>query len=313
MKNGTPKDTDRIKAILKRVRRLEITTRHQASAVFSGHYRSVFRGRGIEFSEVRDYQYGDSVRFIDWNVTARMNRPYIKQFVEERELTILLCIDVTPAMYFGSQPSGEPEAPGFERRFKIDLATEMAATLAVSAAMNNDKVGLLLFDHAVRKYLPAKKGRETTMRILREIINHVPQTGRCNMPAVFNHLLHTQKKRAIVVIISDFSGLGDMPQLNLLRRKHDVIPIVVGDKREFELPAAGWLKVFDPARNRNFSINTSSRRVREQYARVARQERDQVLSLFKKRGIDFIEIFTHDQYMTALLRFFKKREKRFAL
>lgn len=301
-------EVKRIKELLKRVRRIEIKTRHKASEMLSGHYRSVFKGRGIEFSEVRDYVFGDSIKQIEWNVTARMAKPFIKQFVEERELNILLAVDVSSSMYFSSYPS-DPNEAYRSRNFKIDIASEIIATLSVSANMNNDKIGLILYSDEIRKYIPQKKSRDQPMRIIRELIYHRPKKGISDMRHALRYIMNTQKKRGVLFIISDFDSIDDYRELSIANKKFDIIPIVIKDRRELELKDFGFISGFDPETGEEFILNTKSKKVRDSYNKIAKEKEERRRQIFKKNGIDFIEIFSEEDYVPKLLRFFKKREK----
>ncbi len=301
-------DIERIKEILKKVRRIEIKTRHKAGEMLSGHYRSVFKGRGIEFSEVRDYVFGDSIKQIEWNVTARMGKPFIKQFVEERELNILLAVDVSPSMYFGSFPSREEEGKPSSRMFKIDAASEIVATLSVSASINNDKIGLVLYDDSIRKYIPQKKSRDQSMRIIREIIGYKPESSVADLRSLLRYILSVQKKRGVLFIISDFEPLDNYKEFISARKRFDIIPVIIKDRRENELPDAGFINIFDPETQKDMVIDTSSRKVRDAYRRSAEERTQKKRTIFRQNGIDFIEIFTDIDYAPSLIRFFKKRE-----
>ncbi len=306
-------DTERIKEILRKVRRIDITTRHKAGEMLSGHYRSVFKGRGIEFSEVRDYVFGDSIKQIEWNVTARMGKPYIKQFVEERELNIILALDVSPSMYFGSFPVSTGDGETASRHFKIDTASEIIATLSVSASMNNDKIGLILYDNAIRKYIPQKKTRDQSMRIIREVMGYRPVSAVADLQNTLRYIMSVQKKRGVLFVISDFEPLDDYKEIPTAKRRFDLVPVIIIDRRETELGNHGFLNIYDPESGEDLVIDSSSRRVRNAYRKVAEEKISRKRMVFKKNGIDFIEIYTHTDYIPGLVRFFRMREHRFSL
>lgn len=301
-------EVSRIKDILKKVRKIEITTRKQAQEMLSGHYRSVFKGRGIEFSEVRDYIFGDSIKQIEWNVTARMAKPFVKQFVEERELNIILAVDVSPSMYYSSFP--EALSPLFPlRNMKIDIACEISAAIAVSAGMNNDKVGLVMFNDSIQKYIPQKKNKDQPMRIIRELVGHRPAASIADIRGVLRYIMNTQKKRGVLFILSDFDNIEDCKEFSIARKKFDIIPISINDDKEFELPDLGFIEIFDPETQERPLLDTGNKKVREAYRRAALEKRNMRDRIFKKNGIDHIEILTRTDYMPVLMRFFRKREK----
>lgn len=301
-------DTGRIKELLNRVRKIEITTRHKASEILTGHYRSAFRGRGIEFSEVRDYVFGDSINQIEWNVTARMAKPFVKQFVEERELNIILAIDVSPSMYYGSFPREEGKR-GSQRKYKIDIASEIAATIAVSASMNNDKIGLVLYDDMIQKYLPQKKSKDQPLRILRELIGYRPRSASADIRQAMRYIMNVQKKRGVLFLISDFDSIGNFKEFTIAKKRFDIIPVIIQDKREFELENAGFVTVYDPETKKELVLNTKSRKVRDSYKKIAEEKLLEKKTIFLKKGIEFIEIYTDGDFYPKLIRFFKRREK----
>ncbi len=288
------------KEILRKVRQIQIRTTHLVDAVFSGQYESVFKGRGIEFEEVREYQPGDEVSTIDWNVTARMGRPYIKKYVEERELTILLAVDLSASGHFGSV-----------ERIKNELAAELCAVLAFSAVRNNDKVGLLIFTDRVEKFIPPKKGKRHVLRVIREVLWHSPAHTGTDLGAALDYIGHVLKRRTIVFLVSDFIAEGFTRALQVTGKRHDVVAVCLEDPREAELPAkAGLIRLRDEETGEDLCVDTGhepTRRLFAQKARQARLKRDQI---FASCGIDLIPVTTDRPYMGALLKFFKTRNLR---
>ncbi len=282
--------------ILKKVRKIEIKTKGLSKQIFSGEYQSAFKGRGMSFSEVRDYQYGDDVRNIDWNVTARTGSPFVKVFEEERELTLMLLVDISQSSLFGTKD-----------QFKSDLATEMSAVLAFSAIQNNDKVGAILFSSDIEKFIPPKKGRSHILRIIREIIFHKPEHSGTNIEKALQYLTNVQKKRSIAFLLSDFMDKGYESALTIAGRKHDVVGIQVYDKSEVALPNVGLVQVVDPESSERRVIDTSSSVVRKQYNAWFKENATYFETMFKKQGNDTISVATGDDYVKSLLQFFKKR------
>ena len=285
--------------ILKKIRKIEITTKSIVSDIFSGEYHSIFKGQGLEFSEVREYQDGDAFRQIDWNVSAKMGKPYIKKFEETRELNVMFLIDGSYSTLFGTQNS-----------LKSEYITEIAAVLSFSALSNNDKVGLLLFTDEVEKYIPPRKGRKSALRILREILYFDPASKSTDLKMVFEYIYRLTKKRSTIFIISDFFDTGYENVLKLLARKHDCIAIQVLDKAELELPKAGILDFFDPESGKKFSVNTSSKKVRKRYQEFQTKRQKQILENFRKMRIDMINLTTDKPYINNLIKFFKNRSHR---
>jgi len=303
-----PADTTKsTKAIMSGMRQLEIRTRRMVNDSLAGEYHSVFKGRGMDFDEVREYCPGDEVRTIDWNVTARAGRPFVKKFTEERELTILLLVDISASGNFGSATLS-----------KRDLAAELASLLAFSAIRNSDKVGLLLYTDRVERYLPPKKGRRHVLRVVRDILYHTPEgrgTDTVKALDVANHVLH---RRAIVFLISDFQSPGDpaamraelrraMRQTN---RRHDLIAVQVADPREKELPNVGVLALEDAESGEIIELDTADAAVRRRFNELALQRSKRMVSDFRSEGVDTLELKTDAPYMAALQRFFKTRERR---
>ena len=284
--------------ILKKVRRLEIISNRSANDLFAGEYKSVFRGQGMEFSEVREYQPGDDVRLIDRNVTARAGRPYIKRFVEERELTILFMLDVSASGMFGSV------------RGKLDTAVEAAATLMFSALKNNDKVGLLTFCDAVIGYQPPRKGKGAVLRLIREMVTQEPIRRPTDLAKALEYANRVLKRRAVIFLMSDFFAPQADRQLALCRRKHDLIALRLTDPRETAFPNIGFVTLYDPETGETAEVDTASPRMRALLAERFRQQRDSVADCLKHYGIDEMPIATDRDYVRDLRRFFEKRRGR---
>jgi uncharacterized protein (DUF58 family) len=285
--------------ILKKVRKIEIKTRGLSRHIFSGHYHSAFKGRGMAFSEVREYQYGDDVRSIDWNVTARFNHPFIKIFEEERELTVMLLIDVSGSNEFGTR-----------KQFKEELMTEIAAVLAFSAINNNDKVGVIFFSDQIEKFIPPKKGTSHILRIIRELIDFSPVSHRTNIPEALRFLTNALKKRCTAFIISDFLDDSFEKALRIASGKHDIVALRVYDHRETELPPVGVLEVLDKETGQRRWIDTSDKRVRKNYNEWWNRHNLQTDSIFTRCGIDSAIIRTDEDYVKPLLKMFSRREIR---
>jgi uncharacterized protein (DUF58 family) len=286
--------------ILRKVRRIEITTRGLVNEVFSGEYHSVFKGRGMNFAEVREYQYGDDIRSIDWNVTARQGRPFIKIFEEERELTVMLVVDVSASGDFGSR-----------ERLKGEIAVEICALLAFSAIKNNDKVGLLIFSDRVEKFVPPKKGRRHVLRVLRELLYHEPEGRKTDISAALEHLTRVLKRRSVVFLVSDFLGEGYKKALAVAGRRHDLVAIQMEDRREKELPAIGLIEFQDAETGEHFVVNSSDRRFQEAFGAQALARREALDDVFRRTRVDRIRIQTGEPYEKPLMRFFKDRARRF--
>jgi len=287
------------KELLKQVRQIEIRTKGLVNQVFSGEYHSVFKGRGMEFSEVREYQYGDDIRNIDWNVTARFGHPYIKIFEEERELTVMLMVDLSCSLMFGSVS-----------KTKQRIAAELSAILAFSALKNNDKVGLILFTDKIEKFVPPRKGKKHVLRIIREVLSFEPEGKSTNIRGALEYMNNAIKKKSIAFLISDFMDEGYEKILRIVGRKHDLIGIVLDDRREKEIPNIGLVKLVDAETGAERWIDTSSRRVRERMI-FDRKEREKLRnSIFVKSRLDKIEVTTGSNYIQPLVQFFRRREKR---
>ncbi|HPG33199.1 MAG TPA: DUF58 domain-containing protein [Lentimicrobium sp.] len=285
--------------ILKKVRQIEIKTRGLSNHIFSGQYHSAFKGRGMAFSEVREYQYGDDIRNIDWNVTARFNHPYIKIFDEERELTVALLIDVSGSNEFGT-----------EKRLKEELMTEIAAVLAFSAIHNNDKVGVIFFSDRIEKFIPPQKGLSHILRIIRELIDFKPQSQKTNIAEALRFLTNAMKKRCTAFVISDFIDKGFEDALKIAGRKHDLVALHIYDKRDLTLPDMGLVRLYNKELDKSLWVDTSSANVRRDYARHATQRVHLLEQAFRKSGVDFARISSGEDYVRPLLGLFKAREAR---
>ena len=283
--------------LLKKVRRIEIKTRGLSRNIFAGQYHTAFKGRGMAFSEVREYQYGDDIRDIDWNVTARYVRPYVKVFEEERELTVMLLIDVSGSRDFGSV-----------NVMKKEVITEIAATLAFSAIQNNDKIGVVFFSDKIEKFIPPQKGKKHILYIIRELIDFKPQDTKTDIGQVLKFLTNAIKKRCTTFLISDFIDKdGFKDALTIANRKHDVVAIQVYDRRETELPSVGLMKIKDAETGAERWIDSSSARVREAYKEWWNRRQTIMSDSFKKCRVDSVSIRTEDDYVKALIALFDKR------
>lgn len=285
--------------ILKKVRQIEIKTRGVVNEIMSGEYHAVFKGRGMNFAEVREYQIGDDVRAIDWNVSARMGHPYIKLFEEERELLVMLLCDVSSSSHFGSGS-----------QMKIDMATELAAVLAFSAIRNNDKVGLVLFTDKIVKYVAPRKGQSHILRILRELISFEPQRSGTDIRNALEYTNHVMKKRAIVFLISDFIGSSYEKAMRVLGRKHDLTAVHLVDPREHVLPDIGLIRIHDAESGEAMWVDTSSRRLRRDLESKFRTWQTGIKSECQRSRVDYVQLSTDRDYVRTLVEFFKRREKR---
>ena len=286
--------------ILKQVRRVEIATRGLVNDVFSGEYHSVFKGRGMNFAEVRAYQIGDDIRSIDWNVTARTGTPFVKVFDEERELTVMLVVDVSASGEFGSRS-----------RMKGEVAVEICAVLAFSAITNNDKVGLIIFSDRIEKFLPPRKGRRHVLRVLRELLYFRPEGRRTDIAGALEYLTRVVRRRAVVFVVSDFLATGYRKALAVTGRRHDTIVIRMGDPRERELPAIGYIELEDAETGEQLTVNLSDPTFRLAFDREVTNTRTALEREFRKTGVDVIEISADRPYADRLRRFFRQRAKRF--
>lgn len=285
--------------LLRKVRKIEIKTRRLSQNIFSGQYHSVFKGRGIAFSEVREYQIGDDTRLIDWNVTARFNHPYVKVFEEERELTLILLIDISGSESFGSKGS-----------FKRDLISEISAVFAFSALQNNDKIGAILFSDNIEKFIPPKKGRTHILHIIREVLNFEPQSNKTNIKKALQFLFNSIKKRSIVLILSDFLDNGFEDALKIVSRKHDTIAIQVADQREGLIPNVGLIYLQDSETGETFWFDSSDKTALKNYQIWWHSRQVQLREIFQKSKVDFIQVQTGQSYLEPLIEFFKKRVRR---
>ena len=284
------------KEILKKVRKIEIKTRRLSDHIFSGEYHTSFKGRGMTFSEVRQYQYGDDVRAIDWNVTARYNEPFVKVFEEERELTMMLVVDISGSESFGTK-----------NQQKRDMVTEIAATLAFSATQNNDKIGLLLFSDQIELFIPPKKGKSHVLRIIRELIEFEPKSKKTDLSQALKYLLSVLKKKAIVFLISDFMTTAYEHTLKIASKRHDVTGIRVFDQREESIPNIGIVTMLDAENGETLVVDTNSKSVRQNYEKYYRENVTYFREIFSKCGAGTISSRVDESYVTKLLGYFKAR------
>lgn len=285
--------------LLKKVRKIEIKTRGLSNQIFSGEYHTAFKGRGMAFSEVREYMPGDDIRTIDWNVTARFNSPYVKVFEEEREMTVMLIVDMSGSKDFGTK-----------EKMKRELITELCAVLSFSAIQNNDKIGVIFFSDQIELFIPPKKGKSHILRIIRELIEFTPEHRKTNISQALKYLNNVIKKRSIAFLISDFMDANYEDALKIANRKHDVVGIRIYDKRENELPDIGLIKVQDAESGELRWLDTSDHKVRVSYKASALQFEDNLKKMLNRSGVDFASIATHESYITPLMNLFKKREGR---
>lgn len=283
--------------LLKRVRQIEIKTKGLSNNIFAGEYHSAFKGRGMAFAEVREYQYGDDIRDIEWNVTARFNKPFVKVFEEERELTVMLCIDVSGSLEFGSCV-----------QTKRNMLTEIAATLAFSAIQNNDKIGVIFFSDHVEKFIPPKKGRKHILYIIRELLEFKPESKRTDVGQAVEYLTSAIKRRCTAFVLSDFIDEKDFRQpLTIANRKHDVVAVQVYDRRVAELPNVGLMQVHDAETGEEMLIDTSSKKVRNQHAAWWRGQQNRLRETFTRSGVDNVSVRTDQDYVSALMGLFRQR------
>jgi uncharacterized protein (DUF58 family) len=286
--------------LAKKIRILQITTRKVVNDVLAGEYGSVFRGRGMEFDEVREYQPGDEIRTIDWNVTARTGTPYVKRFVEERELTVFFLVDLSASGAFGSVD-----------KLKNEVAAEFCSLLAFSAVKNNDKVGLIVFTDRIELFIPPKKGTKHVLRVIRELLGFRPRPASTDIAMALDYLGRVTTKRAVVFLVSDFQAEGFERPIRVLSRRHDVIAVSVVDPREVRLPDVGLVELEDAETGETVLVDTSSRAVRKTYERLGRERTDRYRELFASMGVDQIEVMTDRDYIPGLVRFFRSRERRY--
>lgn len=284
------------KELIKKVRKIEIKTKHLSNQIFSGEYHSAFKGRGMAFSEVREYAVGDEIRTIDWNVTARFNEPFVKVFEEERQLTVMLLVDISASGMFGTR-----------NQLKRETITELCAVLAFSAVSNNDQIGLILFTDKIEKFIPPKKGKSHILRIIRELINFEPTGKATDIALSLKYFTQMIKKKSIAFVLSDFMDEGFADALKIASRKHDVVALKVHDKADAELPNIGLAQFQDLETGEMKWINTSSKKVRNNYRIKQNAQEERVRQIFLKSKTDFAEILTDEEYIKPLMNLFKKR------
>lgn len=282
--------------LLKKVRHIEIKTRGLSNQIFAGEYHSAFKGKGMTFSEVREYQYGDAIRDVDWNVTARFNHPYVKVFEEERELTVMLLVDVSGSKNFGTQS-----------QYKQELMTEIAAVLSFSAITNNDKIGVILFSDKIEKFIPPQKGRKHILRIIRELLTFKPESKSTNIAGALEYLTNAIKKRSIAFLLSDFIDSDFKDAMTIANRKHDLVALQVFDKRETSLPNMGLVKVLDAETGKSNYVDTSSKKVRDNYEQWWNNHAANLSQTCKLSGVDFASVSTGEDYVKSLIYLFKHR------
>ncbi len=285
--------------ILKQVKRVELKTRGLVDALFAGEYRSVFKGQGMEFAEVREYTPGDEVRAIDWNVTARMNRPFVKRYVEERELTIVLALDISGSESFGSVA-----------RFKSDMMTEFAAVIALAAVRNNDRVGLIFFTDRIEHVVPPRKGKRHVLRIVRDLLAFEPKGTRTDLVPALEYMQRTLRQHTVIFLVSDFQDEGYEHALKVLGRRHDVVAVTLNDPAEQSLPSVGLARMRDPETGEYLEVDTTDRRVRAAYAEHVSAELAVRRRVLRRAGVDEVELTTDGTVIEPLLKFFRTRETR---
>jgi uncharacterized protein (DUF58 family) len=287
------------KEILKKVRQIQIRSSRLVNDVLAGEYVSVFKGCGMEFEEVREYQAGDDIRTIDWNVTARMGHPYIKRFTEERELTIMFLVDLSYSGEFGSV-----------KQFKNEIATEICALLALSAVRNNDKVGLILFTDKIEKFVPPKKGKTHVLRVIREVLYYKPENKGTDISIALEYLLKVTRRKAVCFLISDFITEGFEHALRIANKRHDIIAASITDPRELEIPNVGFVELEDAETGEITLIDTSDRKMMERFNRFNTKNMEERAKLFRSMGVDLIDVRTDRSYVEPIMKFFRAREKR---
>lgn len=294
-----PETAEKTRELLKKVRRIQVRADRLVNDVIVGEYRSVFKGRGMEFDEVREYIPGDDIRSIDWNVTARTGWAHVKRYVEEREMTAILLVDVSLSGRFGSS-----------ELLKIDLATEISAVLAFSAIKSNDKIGLLIFTDRVEKFIPAKKGKRHVLRVIRELLSFEPQAGGTDVSGALEFLNKVLKRKAVVFLVSDFIDEDFERDLALTRTRHDLIPVRISDPRETSLPDVGLIELEDAETGERVVVDTRRSRIRDLFSEAGRQEQQSLTGLLRSIGADSLEISTDRPYMKDVMAFFRRRERR---
>ena len=285
--------------LLKKVRKIEIKTKGLSNHIFAGEYHTAFKGRGMAFSEVREYQLGDDIRTIDWNVTARYNSPFVKIFEEEREMTVMLLVDISKSGKFGTK-----------QKTKKEIATELSAVLAFSAIQNNDKVGVIFFTDIIEKFIPPKKGKSHILRIIRELLAFEPKNSGTNISAALEYFSSVIKKRSVCFILSDFLDNDFTKPLQIANKKHDIVVVRIHDKREEYLPNVGMIKMLDAERGKSSWIDTSSKRIRMDFSDKYKKRAERLKQDFLLCGVDHININTAESYIKPLINFFKQRENR---
>jgi uncharacterized protein (DUF58 family) len=287
------------KEVLRKIRRIEITTSRLVTDFLSGQYESVFKGRGIEFDEVREYQPGDEIRTIDWNVTARMGHPFVKKFVEERQLTVMILLDASSSSSFGTT-----------KRYKKELAAEVSAVLAFAAIQNNDRIGLIIFTDRIEKFVPPRKGLHHVLRVVREALYFTPKGKGTDIAGALRYLDSVVSRRAVTFVISDFFAKDFKKPLSIANKRHDVVAVTIADPRESELPNAGIVELVDAETGRSFTIDTSSEKVRAGYIKGALAMNKERAEIFGSVGVDHIDISTDKPYIEAFIKFFRMRKRR---
>ncbi len=287
------------KEVLRKIRRIEITTSRLVTDFLSGQYESVFKGRGIEFDEVREYRPGDEIRTIDWDVTARMGHPFVKKFVEERQLTVMILLDASSSSSFGTT-----------KRYKKELAAEVSAVLAFAAIQNNDRIGLIIFTDRIEKFVPPRKGLHHVLRVVREALYFTPKGKGTDIAGALRYLDSVVKRRAVTFVISDFFAKDFKKPLSIANKRHDVVAITIADPREAEFPNAGIVELVDAETGRSFTIDTSSEKVRAVYIKKASAMKKERAEIFGSVGVDHIDISTDKSYIEAFIKFFKMRKRR---
>lgn len=287
------------KEILKKVQKIQIYTSRMVNDILAGEYQSTFKGSGIEFDEVREYQVGDDIRTIDWNVTARTGRPFVKRFVEERELTVMLMVDVSSSGYFGST-----------NKLKNEIAAELCALLAFSAIKNNDKVGLIVFTDRIEKFIPPKKGKKHVLRVIRELLFFKPQRSKTDIDLGISYLNRVLTRKSVVFMVSDFLSEGYEKAMRVTNKRHDIIAVNIIDPRELQMPALGFVELMDAETGESIIVDTYDSKLRKGFSLLSSMELQKRRDLFKSMNVDLIEIRTDKSYVDPILKFFKMREKR---
>ncbi|MFO8056696.1 MAG: DUF58 domain-containing protein [bacterium] len=291
--------SESIRELLRKVRRIEISTRRVVNEVMAGQYHSVFKGRGMEFAEVREYQPGDDVRIIDWNVTARMGTPYVKVFHEERELTVILMVDMSKSLFFGTR-----------EKTKSEVAAELCALLAFSAILNNDRVGLIIFTNKVERAIPPKKGRRHVLRLIREVLFFQPRASRTDIASALEYLSRLYKRKAVVFLVSDFMAEGYEKAINIAGKRHDLIAVPLSDPREKELDPVGLVELEDAETGERMLVDTYDKETREVFSRIVAREEQERDRLFRSAELDTIPVTTGEAYDRSLIKFFKTRSRK---